>query len=78
MMNREVLVHCPLDSRAETIAKVFYNQSGTSTRAWFSILRVARTVADLEGRDVIDGHAIAEAVQYRWWAGFGREDSRLD
>ena len=45
---------------------------------WFALLRVARTIAYLEGKDVIDGHAIAEAVQYRWWAGIGREDSRLD
>lgn len=78
MRNREVLAHCPLDGRAEEIAKVFYNRLGTSTRAWFALLRVARTIADLEGRAVIDGHAIAEAIQYRWWAGLGREDSRLD
>jgi magnesium chelatase family protein len=38
---------------------------GLSGRAYHGILRVARTIADLEGRDSIDAGHILEAVQHR-------------
>jgi magnesium chelatase family protein len=42
-----------------------------SARAWHRVLRVARTIADLDGRDAIDAAAVLEAVAYRpvQWAG---------
>lgn len=36
-----------------------------SARAYFRILRVARTIADIEGQDTIQTHHVAEALQYR-------------
>jgi len=38
---------------------------GLSARAYDKIRRIARTIADLEGRESIESTAIAEAVQYR-------------
>ncbi|MYG92555.1 MAG: hypothetical protein F4196_06700, partial [Acidimicrobiia bacterium] len=40
-------------------------QIGLSARAFHRVLRVARTIADLEGADEISSAHLAEAIQYR-------------
>ena len=42
-----------------------FDKLGLSARAYEKILKVARTVADMDGSDVIDKPHIAQAVQYR-------------
>lgn len=42
-----------------------FEKIGLSARAYDRILKVARTVADLDGREVIDKSDISTAVQYR-------------
>ena len=54
----------PTVEAMSTLEKVF-EKLGFSARAYDKVLRVARTVADLEGSDVIEASHIAQAVQFR-------------
>ncbi len=65
MSPRQVRQFCKLDSAGELILKQAMTEMGLSARAHDKVLRVARTIADLEGSANIQAHHIAEAVQYR-------------
>ena len=56
---------CPLDKEAEVFLKGSFDNLGLSARAYDRIMKVARTVADLEGSEVILKKHISRAVQYR-------------
>ena len=57
--------YCPLTPRAEELLRQVYERLVTSTRGLHSLRRVARTIADLEGREIIGYEQISEAVFYR-------------
>ena len=65
MSSRQVRKYCKLDAAGEAILRQAMTELGLSARAHDKVLRVARTIADLEGADNIASHHIAEAVQYR-------------
>lgn len=56
---------CRTDEGAVKILESAFHQLGLSARAYDRILRVARTIADLDGTDVIGARHVAEAVQLR-------------
>ncbi len=56
---------CPLDDKGRQLLERVFDRMHLSARAHDRILKVARTIADLEGAAGIAGHHIAEAVQYR-------------
>jgi magnesium chelatase family protein len=56
---------CPLDEKAENAVQTALVKLGLSGRAYHGILRVARTIADLEGREIIEIEHVLEAVQHR-------------
>lgn len=56
---------CEIDDRGTSLMKQAFNKMGLSTRAYHRILKVARTIADLEGDDSIQSNHLAEAIQYR-------------
>lgn len=56
---------CNLTPAAETIMKTAFERLGLSARAYDKVLRIARTIADMENSDDIDTKHITEAIQYR-------------
>jgi magnesium chelatase family protein len=57
--------YCALDDRARNALTTAVEKLGLSGRAYHGILRVARTIADLEGKEAIGTENIFEAVQHR-------------
>jgi magnesium chelatase family protein len=56
---------CRLDESVASLLRAAVDQFGLSARAYDRILKVSRTIADLEGADGLMVHHVAEAVQYR-------------
>ncbi|MDR0527755.1 MAG: YifB family Mg chelatase-like AAA ATPase [Spirochaetaceae bacterium] len=57
--------YCELDSEASNALQTAVEKLGLSGRACHAVLRVARTIADLEGREHLDANHLLEAVQHR-------------
>lgn len=56
---------CPLEPDAETFLCSVFDKMGLSARAYDRILKVARTIADLDKTNIINKKYISQAVQYR-------------
>ena len=65
MASRHIRSFCDLNSDCEKLLERAMTQQGLTARAHDRILKVARTIADLEGAAGIDPKHIAEAIQYR-------------
>jgi len=73
MSTRQIRVYCELSTECERLLERAMVQQGLSARAHDRILKVARTIADLDGGGHIESKHIAEAIQYRtmdrtYWA----------
>lgn len=65
---------CETDDRADKLLKNFFEKTGMSARGYDRILKVSRTIADIDGKSIIGAEHISQAVQYRtldrkYWAG---------
>lgn len=65
MESKQLRHYCALDPTAENLLKAAMKKLALSARAYDRILKVARTIADLEGQELLLSKHIAEAIQYR-------------
>ncbi|WP_411682977.1 YifB family Mg chelatase-like AAA ATPase [Clostridium thailandense] len=65
MDSRLIKKHCKLNNKSSRIIEKIYNRYSLSTRAYSRILKVSRTIADLDNRESIEESHIVEALQYR-------------
>ena len=65
MGNKQVKQYCPLSTEVKTFLNAAAKKFDLSARAYFKVIKVARTIADIAGEGEISPAHIAEAVQYR-------------
>lgn len=63
--SKELEKYCMLDKEGEELLKMAILELGISARAYDKILKVARTIADLEEKETIEASHISEAISYR-------------
>lgn len=63
--SKELERYCVLDKESEELLKLAILELGISARAYDKILKVSRTISDLDGKEIIEAHHISEAIGYR-------------
>jgi len=65
LTSREVNNYCQLDTANQIFLEKAAEKLGLSARAYHRVLKVARTLADLEGNETVEKHHLGEALSYR-------------
>jgi magnesium chelatase family protein len=65
MGSRHIKKHCQIDTASRKLLESAIDKLGLSARAFNRVLKIARTIADLEGEQNIQVNHISEAIQYR-------------
>ncbi len=65
MTSQDVREFCKVDTQTLELLKTAVRQFRLSARSYYKILKLARTIADLEGKEKIESAHVAEALQYR-------------
>ncbi|MEJ2184128.1 MAG: YifB family Mg chelatase-like AAA ATPase [Nitrospirota bacterium] len=65
MRTRHVKKHCRLRQEAHELLEMAMHKLGLSARAYTRVLKLSRSIADLEGAEDILTHHVSEAIQYR-------------
>jgi magnesium chelatase family protein len=65
LSGKHIAKYCKINKESEQLLKDAFERLGLSARAYNKILKVSRTIADLEDKENIETNHIAEAIQYR-------------
>jgi magnesium chelatase family protein len=65
MKPRHIRKYCRIDETSQRLMEAAMQKLGLSARAYNRVLKVARTIADLDASEPIATHHITEAIQYR-------------
>ena len=65
MSPKQIEEHCVIDDKGKLLMKNAMEKLKLSARSYARILKVSRTIADLEGSEHIQNNHLAEAIQYR-------------
>ncbi|MDR3094048.1 MAG: YifB family Mg chelatase-like AAA ATPase [Bacteroidales bacterium] len=65
MTSKMLQKYCRIDAAGQNIMKIAMQKLGLSARAYDRILKVSRTIADMEASENIQVHHLSEAIQYR-------------
>jgi len=65
MNTKQIRKHCVLDEASKQLLKTAMERLNLSARAYDRILKVSRTIADIDGVERVSGNHISEAIQYR-------------
>jgi len=65
MAPKDLRVHCQVSDEADALLRSAITRLGLSARAYHRILKIARTIADLDGEGGIAPKHVSEAIQYR-------------
>ncbi|MEM5788862.1 MAG: YifB family Mg chelatase-like AAA ATPase, partial [Syntrophobacteraceae bacterium] len=65
MKPRHIKIYCRPDAAGHALLDQAVRQLGLTARAYHRILKVARTIADLDGKENLERHHLLEAIQYR-------------
>jgi magnesium chelatase family protein len=65
MSARQIKAHCKLNDDSQELIRIAMTELNLSARAYDRILKVSRTIADLEGMEAISPDHVSEAIQYR-------------
>ncbi|MEN6488912.1 MAG: ATP-dependent protease, partial [Smithella sp.] len=65
MTEKQIKTYCSIDEESHRLLEMAIEKLGLSARAINRILKVSRTIADLENKKAIESAHVAEAIQYR-------------
>ncbi len=65
MSSRHLNKHCRIDDASHDLLEAAIDKLGLSARAYNRILKIARTIADLQAKPTITVEHVSEAIQYR-------------
>ncbi len=65
MTDKQIRTYCSIDEESQGLLEMAIEKLGLSARAMNRILKVSRTIADLENKETVESAHVAEAIQYR-------------
>ncbi|NQU83881.1 MAG: ATP-binding protein, partial [Parcubacteria group bacterium] len=65
MSSQMIKKYCVVDEESKNLLRLAVNQKNLSARGYFRVLKIARTIADINGDEHINPNNICEALQYR-------------